>query len=199
MRLPGIFHTLHVVQAVPDTPCPHEQMSVVCPLARVSTVHTAVHITAPTNVFAPPARSSAPPLTSYPPLPPRSPLQYYTIHNRSAGIGSAGPRARQEPPEPAALRLASMIALLPGVHGSCISEGPASGAVGAVVALVDAKKAEVGSSGWLFRRQKGNMLYILMRAWAGGRGGGGGARVYISSRARRAFGAVGCCCCPFGL
>lgn len=54
-----------------------------------------------------------------------------------------GTRGRQEPAEPAASRLASMASLLPGVHGSRQSEGPGSGAVGAVIVLVDAAKAEV--------------------------------------------------------
>lgn len=63
---------------------------------------------------------------------------------RSAGLSATGSRVRQEPPEPAALRLASMMSLLPGVHGSGISEGSGSGAMGAVVAVVDPARAEVG-------------------------------------------------------
>ncbi|CAM9390380.1 unnamed protein product, partial [Ectocarpus sp. 13 AM-2016] len=61
---------------------------------------------------------------------------------RSAGLSATGSRVRQEPPEPAALRLASMMSLLPGVHGSGISEGSGSGAMGAVVAVVDPARAE---------------------------------------------------------
>lgn len=37
-----------------------------------------------------------------------------------------------------------MMSLLPGVHGSGISEGSGSGAMGAVVAVVDPARAEVG-------------------------------------------------------
>ncbi|CAN0491598.1 unnamed protein product, partial [Ectocarpus sp. 8 AP-2014] len=61
---------------------------------------------------------------------------------RSAGLSATGSRMRQKPPEPAALRLASMMSLLPGVHGSGISEGSGSGAMGAVVAVVDPTRAE---------------------------------------------------------
>lgn len=55
----------------------------------------------------------------------------------------SGTRGRQEPAEPAAVRLASMVSLLPGVHGSRQSEGRGSGAVGAVVALVEPDKVQV--------------------------------------------------------
>ncbi|CAN0229248.1 unnamed protein product [Pylaiella littoralis] len=61
---------------------------------------------------------------------------------RSAGLGATGPRTRQEPAEPAASKLASMMSLLPGVHGSGLSDGPTSAALGAVVALVDPARAE---------------------------------------------------------
>ena len=68
--------------------------------------------------------------------------------DRSAGLTTTGPRSRQlEPPEAAASKLASMMARLPGVHGSGLSEGPGSAAMGAVVALVDPASAEVGGGG----------------------------------------------------
>lgn len=62
---------------------------------------------------------------------------------RSANLSVSGTRGRQEPAEPAAVRLASMVSRLPGVHGSRQSEGRGSGAVGAVVALVEPGNVQV--------------------------------------------------------
>lgn len=67
-----------------------------------------------------------------------------------------------------------MMSLLPGVHGSGLSDAPGTAAMGAVVALVDPAKAEVC------------MDYVVRRGGVGWGGGGGGKRAVKRARPMKA-------------